>query len=186
MNQLGKQYFCYVAELAWKYKLFPIVILICTYCNIISAQDFIAPDLEFVMELKVTISTPVDLGETPRGKRVIIPITGGEFEGPDLSGSVLKGGADYQYVAMEGQRTELEAIYTIKTNDGILIHVRNEGILFVPQDNIPAEDASVYFRTAPKFEAPLDSKYAWLNNTIFIGKPVPKKDHISIQIWKVL
>lgn len=154
-----------------------------------TAQEFIAPELEFTCELKVTIDLPIKLGETPRGERVIIPITGGTFEGPKLKGNVLKGGADYQYVSMDGERTELDAIYTIKTDDNVLIHIRNVGLLCFTKDSEESStlgSSDIYFRTAPKFEAPINSKYAWLNNAIFICKPVGKKDHISIQVWKVL
>ena len=41
-------------------------------------------------------------------------------------------------------------------------------------------------KTAPKFEEPVDSKYVWLNNAVFIGKPVEKMGYISTQAWKVL
>lgn len=145
------------------------------------AQEFVAPDLEFICELKVTIDPVINLGETPRGKRIIIPISGGTFEGPKLKGTVLKGGADYQYVSRNGERTELDAIYTIKTDDNVYINIRNIGILYKSKEN-----KDIYFRTAPKFEAPVDSKYDWLNNAIFICKPVGKEGYISIQVWKVL
>ncbi|WNH09224.1 DUF3237 family protein [Thalassobellus suaedae] len=153
------------------------------------AQEYIAPDLEFTCELKVTIDQPIKLGETPRGERVIIPITGGTFEVLKLKGNVLKGGADYQYISMNGQRTELDAIYTIKTDDNVLIQVRNVGLLYITKDSEESSSlgsSDIYFRTAPKFEAPINSKYAWMNNAIFICKPVGKKDYISIQVWKVL
>lgn len=154
-----------------------------------TAQEYVAPALEFTCELKVTIDPAINLGETPHGKRVIIPISGGTFEGPNLKGTVLKGGADYQYVGMDGERTELDAIYTIKTDDNVYIHIRNVGILYTPKqktDSNSSDSSNVYFRTAPKFEAPVDSKYAWLNNAIFICKPVLKKGYISIQVWKVI
>lgn len=154
-----------------------------------TAQEYIAPTLEFTCELKVTIGPIINLGETPHGKRVIIPISGGTFEGPKLKGTVLKGGADYQYVGLNGERTELDAIYTIKTDDNVLIQVRNVGLLYIPKDSEESSSLGsldIYFRTAPKFEAPINSKYAWLNNAIFICKPVGKKDYISIQVWKVL
>ena len=100
-----------------------------------------------------------------------------------LKGTVLKGGADYQYVNSDGTRTQLDAQYTIKTDDDILIKVRNKGLIYTHEHNNPSE---VYFRAAPKFEAPINSKYSWLNNAIFICKPVGKEDYISIQVWKVL
>jgi hypothetical protein len=44
----------------------------------------------------------------------------------------------------------------------------------------------IYFWVAPKFEAPNDSKYDWMNNAIFVCKGVPNKEYVSIQVWKVL
>ena len=68
-----------------------------------------ALETEFVMQLKVTLDAPYVVGETPHGKRTVIPITGGTFEGPLLKGTILSGGADWQLA--KGSRTELEAIY---------------------------------------------------------------------------
>ena len=52
------------------------------------------PELEFVVELKVKLGQPYGVGETAHGNRFIIPITGGTFEGPNIKGEVLPGGAD--------------------------------------------------------------------------------------------
>ena len=147
------------------------------------SEQFTSPKLEFVCELKVTIDQPINLGKTSEGERVVIPITGGIFEGPKLKGTVLKGGADYQYVNSDGTRTELDAQYTIKTDDNILIKVRNTGLIHAPKNKTSQE---VYFRAAPQFKAPINSKYQWLNNAIFICKPLGKEDYISIQVWQVL
>ena len=54
------------------------------------------PELEFVVELKVKLGQAYGVGETTHGNRFIIPITGGTFEGPNIKGEVLSGGADYQ------------------------------------------------------------------------------------------
>lgn len=151
-----------------------------------TTQQFIKPELEFTCELKVTIDQPMDLGATFHGKRIIIPISGGTFEGPRLKGTVLKGGADYQYVGMNGARTELNAIYTIKTDDNVLIQVQNAGLIYATKEKNASGLPEVYFKAAPRFEAPIDSKYAWLNNAIFICNPVIKDGYISIQVWKVL
>lgn len=141
-------------------------------------QGFNAPKLEFVCELKVTCDKAYSVGKTAHGERVVIPITGGTFEGPSIKGTVLSGGADYQLVDKAKNRTELEAIYSIRTDDGVNIHVRNMGILYNGKDGF-------YFRTAPKFEAPNDSKYDWLNNAIFICEPEVKEGYISLKVWMV-
>lgn len=153
------------------------------------AQDYIAPKLEFTCELKVTIDPAMRLGKTAHGERIIIPITGGVFKGPLLQGIILSGGADYQYVNSVLGRTELEAIYTIKTEDNVLIHVRNIGLACIPEASkgeAASDFSKIYFRAAPHFEAPVDSKYNWLNNAIYICNAVPMDGGVSIQVWKVL
>ena len=132
------------------------------------------PQLEFAMQLKVTIGEPYSCGETQHGERIVIPITGGTFEGPQLKGTIISGGADYQLV--KGNRTELEAIYCIKTDDGVCIHVRNRGII-----------ADGYFKCAPQFEAPADSRYAWLNSALFVCSPDWSQGFkgIVLNVWMV-
>ena len=82
----------------------------------VKAQD---PVFEFVMELRVKIDQPFSVGKTPKGQRTVIPITGGTFEGPKLKGEILSGGADYQLSDEATHRTEVEAIYCIRTDDGV-------------------------------------------------------------------
>ena len=151
-----------------------------------SAQNQVgadAPQLEFVMQLKVTLGETYSCGETQHGRRTVIPITGGTFEGPNIKGTILNGGADYQLA--NGGRTEIEAIYSIKTDDGIYIHIRNRGIIASGQ----AEEGrpSFYFRCAPQFEAPSDSKYAWLNNSLFLCAPSCSQGFqgIVLNVWRV-
>lgn len=141
------------------------------------------PQLEFVMQLNVTLDQPYSVGDIPNGRRTVIPITGGTFEGPLLKGTIINGGADYQIASKEG-RTQIEAIYSIKTDDGVYIHVRNRGIICMGKD--ANGNPSFYFRAAPQFEAPIDSKYAWLNNAIFVCAPAPgKQGGITLNVWKV-
>ncbi len=131
------------------------------------------PELEFALELKVKLGQAYGVGETANGNRFIIPITGGTFEGPKIKGEVLPGGADYQ---MQGKNhTDIEAIYCIRTDDGVNIHIRNKGII-----------AGNYFYCSPKFEAPLGSKYAWLNDAIFVCRPSGfMEGGIMLKVWKV-
>ena len=99
-------------------KLLFLALLMAASLNI-SAQvkEPEAPQLEFALQLKVTLGEAFGIDNTQHGRRTVIPITGGTFEGPGIKGTIVNGGADYQLNA-EG-RTELEAIYCIKTDDGI-------------------------------------------------------------------
>ncbi len=143
-----------------------------------------APQLEFALQLKVTLGETFSIDNTQHGRRTVIPITGGTFEGPLLKGTIVNGGADYQIANAQG-RTELEAIYCIKTDDGIYIHVRNRGI--IASGNDADGKPSFYFRCAPQFEAPADSKYGWLNNALFLCAPdfTPGFNGIVLNVWKV-
>ncbi len=143
------------------------------------------PQLEFVMQLRVTLGETYSVGDTQHGRRIVIPITGGTFVGPAVNGTILNGGADYQLANADGTRTELEAIYSIKTHDGVYIHVRNRGIIYNGTDEMCKKQ--FYFKAAPQFEAPADSRYAWLNNALFVCEPefTPAFKGIVLNVWKV-
>lgn len=142
------------------------------------------PELEFVMQLNVTLGEAYTVGETQSGKRHVIPITGGTFAGPLIKGTIINGGADYQLISSDGTRTTLEAIYSIMTDDGVYIHVRNQGIVYSGKD--ASGNDSFYFKAAPKFEAPQDSKYFWLNNAIYVCAPsFGAPGTITLDVWRV-
>lgn len=162
--------------------------LLLTVSSAVKAQNYPpkdTPSLEFALQLKVTLGETYVINNTQHGRRVVIPITGGTFEGPLLKGTILNGGADYQLGNEDGTRTELEAIYSIKTDDGIYIHVRNRGIIATEKNE--NGQPSFYFKAAPQFEAPSDSKYGWLNNAIFVCSPEfsPEFKGIVLNVWMV-
>ena len=153
----------------------------------VSAQSYPpkdTPQLEFALQLKVTLGQAFSIENTQHGRRTVIPITGGTFEGPGIKGTIINGGADYQLANAQG-RTELEAIYCIKTDDDIYIHVRNRGIIAGGQD--ADGKPTFYFKAAPQFEAPADSKYGWLNNALFVCAPdfSQQVQGIVLNVWKV-
>ena len=140
------------------------------------------PGYEFVFTLLVDCDAAYTVGDVPGGRRVVIPIRGGTFMGPRLQGTILGGGADYQIVDTLHNRTSLEAIYNIRTNDGVTIHVRNRGILATQTID---GHSTTYFRAAPVFEAPYDSPYAWLNDAIYVCTPEPYEGGVCLNVWKV-
>ena len=153
----------------------------------VSAQSYPpkqTPELEFALQLKVTLGQAFSIENTQHGRRTIIPITGGTFEGPGIKGTIINGGSDYQLANAQG-RTELEAIYCIKTDDGVYIHVRNRGIIASGKD--ADGKPTFYFRAAPQFEAPADSKYGWLNDALFVCAPEFSQQFqgIVLNVWKV-
>ena len=136
------------------------------------------PVLTHVFDIRAEIGEAINGGANPHGVRVTIPITGGSVTGK-VNGRVIPGGADYQLVNPDQHRSELQAIYTIMTTDSIAIRVCNEGI------NRFARDDS-YFMTSPKFECDINSQYDWLNNRIFVCRPVDfAPSAITLRVWMV-
>lgn len=164
-----------------------LVLLLAVVCsaNLRAQAPDTTPSLEFVMQLNVSLGEAYSVGETSYGFRNVVPITGGTFEGPAIKGTIIPGGADWQLTDGDTGRTNVEAIYAIRTDDGVYIHIRNNGIIYTGKD---AEgNPSFYFRCAPKFEAPADSKYAWLNNALFVCAPSfgGAQGGITLRVWMV-
>ncbi|MBN1832075.1 MAG: DUF3237 domain-containing protein [Deltaproteobacteria bacterium] len=140
---------------------------------------------EHVFDANVTIGSLLNFGKSKYGERRIIPITGGTFKGPDIEGEVLPGGADWQLTRPD-EDVELYARYTLKTNDGALIQVQNRVLFHMPKDGKPP-----YSRSVIDFEAPSESKHAWLNHAIFLGtltmpREMPQdKPYVIIGVYKV-
>jgi len=165
--------------------LFAFALMLAIACRAQQNQPKDTPQLEFALQLRVTLGETYSVGETQHGRRTVIPITGGTFEGPLLKGTILNGGADYQLANTALNRIELEAIYSIKTDDGVYIHVRNRGIICSGKDE--NGNPTFYFRAAPQFEAPADSPYAWMNNALFVCAPEWSQGFqgIVLNVWKV-
>ncbi|HVN95939.1 MAG TPA: DUF3237 domain-containing protein [Syntrophorhabdaceae bacterium] len=140
--------------------------------------------LEYFMKVIVDVATPIEVGRTPEGLLRIIPIVGGTFEGPRIRGSVINGGADWNLQRSDGIR-KAWARYTLKTDDEVLISVTNEGFIYTPNlsqaNQAPVDPGAYYARTSPRFLV-ADDKYAWINNSIFVGslmKGVDDKVHLE-------
>jgi hypothetical protein len=138
-----------------------------------ASPELPAPRLEFIFAARVTVDAPLDLGDVGKGHRRIVPITGGEFSGPNLRGTVLAGGADWQVIRGDGT-AELDARYTLRTDDGALISVRNMALRHGPPDVMaelaagrPVAPGSFYFRGATFFETGA-KPYAWLTKHIIV------------------
>lgn len=160
----------------------------------LSPWPYQTPGVRFLLQARVTIGPLIDIGATAYGHRRIIPITGGTFHGPRLTGAVLDQGEDTQLVRLDGV-TEIAARYTLRTRDEVLIHVTNCGVIVPDERNDAtgsAQSASRvprYVRTIPQLEAPRDSGYEWLNQALYVGtlNPLPPAEHaVIVRFFEVI
>jgi len=141
---------------------------------------------EFMWEAKVKVADMITVGESKRGVRRIIPISGGTFSGPKISGEVLPGGEDWQLVRPDGD-TELNARYLLKTVDGHIIQVTNNALI-----HTDAKTNAFYCKSILDLEAPKISPYDYLNHAIFIGTlKIPElkpgeEPYVVIGVYKLL
>ena len=133
-----------------------------------------------LMTVRIIAAPPQKIGAIPHGARSIVPVTGGDFEGPRLRGKVLPGGGDWLLLRSDGV-LELDLRITLETDDHTLIHMSFQGLRHGPADAIAAlgrgevvDPASYYFRTLPRFETSAE-KYAFLNRiiTVRVGEARP-------------
>ena len=150
----------------------------------------VSPRLEFALELRVSIGPVFELGWGAFGLRRTVPITGGTFRGPGISGRVLPGGADWQFVDRDGL-TLVDSHYVIETADAVRIEVTNPGIRNGAQDVLdriaagePVAPSQYYFRTTPRFYPP-DGKYDWLKKSIFLGDAERHPELVILRVWRV-
>ena len=157
-----------------------------------------APALEHFCDLTVFVSQPLEAGNTfglnSRGRRRIIPITGGTMQGPQLQGRVLQGGADFQLVVSE-TAADLDARYLIALDtpglEGEHLYVQNRALRRGSAEDIAklvrgevVDPAAIYFRCLPTFEVS-SPKLAWLTESIFIGTGARHPDRVEISLYRV-
>jgi len=143
-----------------------------------------------LFDARVTLAPAIELGDTPAGRRRIIPITGGTFSGARLRGRVLDGGADWQVIRADGT-AELDTRYTLETDDGAIIYIQNWGYRHGPAEVIArlargeaVDPKTYYFRTVPTFETAAP-KYAWLNSIICVGTGARHADAVELGVFEV-
>jgi len=113
----------------------------------------------------VTLGGSQSIGASKRGTRNIIPITGGTVTGR-LTGTIVPGGADYQLI---GTTTKLDAKYTLASNDGEFVIVRNCG----PMGAL-----------IPQFETRAAGPYAFLNTNAYLSSdPGSASGGVSITFY---
>ena len=148
------------------------------------------PGLTLAFEALIELESPVSVGLTPDGVRRVVPIVGGSFQGPTIRGSVLSGGADWQYDRADGV-TVLSAQYLLKSDDGILIQVHNRALRHGPEwamSKLAAGEAvasgEYYFRGATQFSAPAGA-HDWLNRSVFVCTGSRLSNAVQLSFYRV-
>lgn len=128
------------------------------------------PNLTYLYQVNLTMpaSAVVDIGNVPFGKRAVLGITGGSFEGPRMKGKVVIG-TDWGLTDLKGT-FQPDAIYVLETDDKATIFVTEKG-------RVP--NVHVLFETAAE-------KYSWLNNAVaYAGGGPNANGDIQLDVWQL-
>jgi hypothetical protein len=148
-----------------------------------------APALRFLATIEVDVGEVHTVGATDAGVRRVVPILGGTVTGPELRGTVLPMGEDFQLLRSESV-SELHARYVIRTDDGELITVENRALRTAQPEVLarlhrdePVDPGEVYFRCVPRMEA--TGRWSWLSERVLVGTGERRPRTVLIHVYVV-
>ena len=128
-----------------------------------------------LFDIVLQVPQVLDLGDTPLGRRRIATVTGGEFQGERLRGTVVGAPAGDWLLQRSDGVTVLDVRILLRTDDGEHIYMAYRGMRHGPADVMArlaagesVDPKSYYFRIAPVFET-ASKQYAWINRIVAVG-----------------
>ncbi len=146
---------------------------------------------EYLCTLDVDVGPVTSLGNGPYGERRVVAIVGGRVDGPQISGSIVAGGADWQTARADGV-LDIDAHYSLLLDDGARVEVSSTGMRHGAPDVLArlgrgeAVDPSEYFfRTLIRFQTGA-ARLAHLNRTMAIAVGARRSDRVALTVYRVL
>lgn len=157
--------------------------------------DNARPTLIKRLDIEVDIAPALILGEVAEGTRMNYPITGGRFtlfcpSTDQITGSVMPGGYDY-FLEMADATGRLDAVYSLMTDAGELINIRNQGWLTLTAEGQlqvqagiwPVARKDYHCRCSPVLQA-ARGRLNWLNTAVLIGEvDYPSDSKVMIRCY---
>lgn len=149
-----------------------------------------APPLVPMARIRCEVGAVASLGPAPLGERRYVPLLGGTVEGPELTGTVVEGGVDWQIARADGV-LEIAAHYVIRTPDGALIEVQSTGLRHGPPDvmarlaggeRVPPE--AYFFRTLMRFTTG-DPAWGHLNKVMALACGQREARTVVLEVFRV-
>jgi hypothetical protein len=137
-----------------------------------SNTERFTPGLRPLLVLDATVPGITSVGATPSGEIRLIPITGGTFEGEELRGEILGGGADWQDVRIDKVRS-----VGVRAATPEVLERLGRGEL------VPASE--YYFRTAMRFRTAAP-RLARLNDVLAVAYGERRRQGVHLEVFEVL
>lgn len=118
----------------------------------------------------------LDLDWSHHDSRRPLPVRGGSFRGPALTGTVVGGGA--WRVARPDGREEINLQATLRTGDGQSISIRSRGIVDWQEVGLNNTRATPILETA-------SPRYAWLNHLVAVAVGRTHRTRAAYRIFRI-
>jgi len=149
-----------------------------------------APALVPMTQVRCEVGELVTLGAGPHGERRYVPLGGGSVAGPELNGTIVEGGVDWQLHRGDGV-LEIAAHYVVRTGDGALVEIRSDGYRHGPPDVMArlargeavARDA-YYFRTVVRFTTGAPA-WAHLNKVMALACGEREARLVKLDLYRI-
>ncbi len=135
--------------------------------------------------VRCDVGALVTLGLAPGGERRYVALGGGTVQGPELNGTLVEGGIDWQVKRSDGV-LEIAAHYVIRSDDGALIEVQSNGLRHGPaavMARLASGDAvgrdEYFFRTLMRFTTGAPH---WLHLNKVLALAVGQRDARAVQL----
>jgi hypothetical protein len=151
----------------------------------------IVPAFRPLCSISIEVSPPIALGPTRYGEIRVVPFVAGTFDGPELAGTVLAGGTDWQEVAADGA-LEIRARYLLETDRGERIEVRSEGLRtgspevlarLARGEDVPP--SAYYFRTSIRLRTAA-ARLARLNDLLAFAHGQRARSTVQLAVFELL
>jgi hypothetical protein len=133
--------------------------------------------MELVHEFtwRVVSTTPHEVGAGPYGTRLYYELPDATITGERLNGKMVGKGGDWMLVGPDGY-VQIDVRAQVQTDDGAIIYIRYRGPVEMTEKFQQAADTfgetdfkDQLIRTYWELETG-NSRYAWVNRTIFVGE----------------
>ncbi len=148
------------------------------------------PALVPMTQIRCEVGELVNLGPGKHGERRYVPLGGGTVAGPELSGTLVEGGVDWQVNRADGV-LDIAAHYVIRAEDGALIEVCSEGMRHATPavmarlargELVPREE--YFFRTLMTFQSGAP-QWAHLNRVMAIASGRREPSRVLLDVYRL-
>ena len=149
------------------------------------------PGLVFMTRVVCQVGGLVSLGGPAKhGERRYVPLGGGVVKGPELNGTLVEGGVDWQVQRADGV-TDISAHYVIRTDDGALVEVQSDGMRHGPAEVMaalargePVNRDAYFFRTVLRFTT---GHPAWthLNKVLALSVGTRERERVLLDFFRI-